>query len=105
MQAIDHHNLAAADQLSAGCDVVIDCGFEVGPMNQANLTLVQNAVGAGRAVFSLRGNGTGAPQEGQAGHGCIRCQDPGDLLDLLESYLAAKRGALQAAQPEKEAVS
>jgi iron complex transport system ATP-binding protein len=105
MQAIDDHNLAAADQLLAGCDVVIDCGFEVGPMNQGNLTLVQNAVGAGRAVFSLRGNGAGAPDREQAGQGCIRCQDPGHLLDLLESYLAVKRGGPQAAQSEKEAVS
>jgi iron complex transport system ATP-binding protein len=105
MQAVDHQNLTAAEDYMARCDVVIDCGFEVGPMNQGNLTLVQNAVGAGLAVFSLRGNGTGAPEEGQAGHGCIRCQDPGHLLDLLESYLAAKRGAPQAAQSEKEAVS
>ncbi|MBT8341979.1 MAG: ABC transporter ATP-binding protein [Desulfatitalea sp.] len=95
MQAIDTHTLAAADQLLAGCDVVIDCGFEVGPMNQGNLTLVQNAVEAGRAVYSLRANGAGPPDGGQAGHGCIRCQDPGHLLDRLESHLARNRGASQ----------
>ena len=105
MQAIDRQSLAAAVEHMARCDVVIDCGFEVGTINQGNLTLVQQAVGTGKAVFSLRGNGTGMPAGAEACRGCIRCQDPGHLLDLLESYLAAKRSAPRAAQPKKEAVS
>jgi iron complex transport system ATP-binding protein len=100
MQAVDHRNLTAAEDYMARCDVVIDCGFEVGSINQANLTLVQQAVGSGKAVFSLRNH-----QSPSTGNGCIRCQDPGHLLDLLESYLAMKRDGLQAAQSEKEVVS
>jgi iron complex transport system ATP-binding protein len=105
MQAIDSQNLAAAAERMSPCDVVIDCGFEGGTLNQGNKTLVQNAVGAGKTVFSLRSNGAGAQAGEAAGRECIRCQDPGHLLDLLESYLAAKRSAPQAGQPKQKAVS
>jgi iron complex transport system ATP-binding protein len=88
MQPVDYHSLAAAKEHLASCDVVIDCGFEVGPLNHDNLTLLQNAFGAGKPVFSLRGNGAGALDESVTYHGRVHCQDLAHLLDLLESHLA-----------------
>ena len=36
------------------CDAVIDCGFEVGPLNRRNMDLITAAVQNGRLVLSLR---------------------------------------------------
>ncbi|MGQ9669140.1 ABC transporter ATP-binding protein [Desulfosoma sp.] len=96
--SIDHRSLEAAKQLLERSDVVIDCGFEVGPINQANLALVQLAVRSGKTVFSLRSNGLCVPEEERGGSRCVRCQSPGQLVDLLDSYLTVKGNGPQTVQ-------
>lgn len=97
MQTIDAKTVAAAASDLVACDVVIDCGFEVGRMNQGNASLVAQALAAGKPVFSLRRNGnTGS------GKRYFRCQDPNQLMDALEDYLPARQNAPAAGQPEPE---
>jgi iron complex transport system ATP-binding protein len=54
MEAVNGAALEEAAQQLDGCDVVIDCGFEVGTMNLGNLDLLRRALRQGKPVFSLR---------------------------------------------------
>ncbi len=76
----------AAGQM-AECDFVIDCGFTVGPVNQANMKLLQSALTQGKTVFSLREGGL--PSLTKSDHNrSIRCDDAMQLLDALDRFSA-----------------
>ena len=76
----------AADRM-AGCDFVIDCGFPVGPVNQANMQLLQLALTQGKTVFTLRAGGL--QYLDAAGDTCsIPCHDTTQLLHALENFSA-----------------
>jgi len=69
------------------CDFVIDCGFAVGPMNQANMELLQSALTQGKTVFTLREGGL--PSLTESDHNrSIRCDDAIGLLDALDRFSA-----------------
>jgi iron complex transport system ATP-binding protein len=95
MQPIDEQRIADATGLMDGCDLVIDCGFEVGPLNQANETLVQQALAGAKPVFTLR-DGAGDP-------GCIRCRDADQLLDRLDEALSQDGPATELSSQQMEA--
>jgi len=84
---MEHINGAAADrakELLAGCDLVVDCGFPVGPVNEANLALLQAALELGKTVLSLRGDlPPGLRPTG--GQRYLACADAARLLDALET--------------------
>ncbi|MDR2549777.1 MAG: ABC transporter ATP-binding protein [Desulfobulbus sp.] len=85
MEPINEAAIDRAKTLMAACDLVVDCGFPVGPVNEANLSLVQAALERGTTVLSLRGelppgirvNGGGAP---------VLCADAGHLIETLETF-------------------
>jgi iron complex transport system ATP-binding protein len=83
MQAVNGQVMATALQMLDRCDVVIDCGFETGPINQGNLDLLQRAVTQGKPVFSLRDRDTTLPAFEAAGT-VIRCSDTARLLDAID---------------------
>jgi iron complex transport system ATP-binding protein len=83
MAVIDPDAMAKAGRKMDACDLVIDCGFEVGPMNRGNLDLLQTALDKGKPVFSLRSRGT-ALGESDA----IRCKDTARLLEAIEQHMA-----------------
>lgn len=86
MTKIDEQALAAAGQQMEACDVVIDCGFEVGPMNQSNHNLVKTALSTGKPVFSLR-NGNPPQQSSEAPQAIIQCKDVAELLEALDRHM------------------
>jgi iron complex transport system ATP-binding protein len=100
-ETMDPRCLVEADRHMTRCHAVIDCGFPVGPLNRDNMTLVQNAVAAGRTVFSLRRDGP----EGTVVSGSIGCRDPVHLMDLLESHVQVKRSVFKHTPPVREAVA
>ena len=86
-----------AEELMAGADVVIDCGFAVGGMNRANLDLLDLALAQGKPVFTLRQGGLPDPA-GKNGSRFIPCGDPLQLLNALEAF--ASRHTPTTAFPE-----
>jgi iron complex transport system ATP-binding protein len=83
MEAVNGRAMATAAEMLDNCDVVIDCGFEAGPINQGNLDLLQTAVTKGKPVFSLRGRDKALPALEAAG-AVIRCSDTARLLDAID---------------------
>ena len=73
----------AAERLK-GCDLAIDCGFEVGDLNRANLEIPKMALENGTPVFSLRRND--AESTGNAIHEdrISFCSDAAHLLHELD---------------------
>jgi iron complex transport system ATP-binding protein len=84
MQAIDHPALIEADGRLDSCDVVIDCGFPVGPMNQGNVQLLHAALRKGKMVLSLRQNGRDVQLPPQADGQLVRCDNVAQLLTALD---------------------
>ena len=84
MQTIDSALLAQADAQMEGCDVVIDCGFAVGSLNQGNLELLRAALNKGKSVLSLRNNGFDGLLSGSANNAPVRFDDVNDMLDSLD---------------------
>ena len=76
----------AADHMAA-CDLVIDCGFTVGPMNLANMELLQSALNQGKTVLTLRKNDHQAAAD-SPGNRFIRCDDASQLLAALDRFQA-----------------
>lgn len=54
MEVVGDDALNSAVKLLDRCDVVIDCGFDVGAMNQKNISLLQSAIQKGKKVMTLR---------------------------------------------------
>jgi iron complex transport system ATP-binding protein len=84
MQSIDDPTLAEADTRMKACDVVIDCGFQVGAMNQGNVKLLHSALEKGKTVLSLRQNGLDAQPPAQADGQVVHCGDVAQLLEALD---------------------
>jgi iron complex transport system ATP-binding protein len=80
MEVINGHTLAAAQTRLDGCDLVIDCGFQVGGLNRGNLTLLESAANSGKPIFSLRQ----PPLETLLDTSPTHCGDAVGLLDALE---------------------
>jgi iron complex transport system ATP-binding protein len=75
----------AAARLDA-CDLVIDTGFDVGPLNQGNVDLLKTAMHSGKTIFTLRKEGL-RELLGTAENGWIVCSDTAELLDALEHHV------------------
>jgi iron complex transport system ATP-binding protein len=99
MQTIDGVALAEADSRLEQCDVVIDCGFDVGPMNQGNVQLLHTALKKGKTVLSLRSNGLEGQLPSHATKSMVRCRDVAQLLDALDHCFPGM-GESQELQPE-----
>ncbi len=84
METISVANTAAAAELLESCQVVIDCGFSVGTMNQGNMELLRAALQKGKPVLSLRGNGIDALLQSTSQMSLVRCGDVGQLLQALD---------------------
>jgi iron complex transport system ATP-binding protein len=85
MEAIDPDATAAAGQKMDHCDVVIDCGFGIGPMNQGNLDLLKTAIHAGKPIFSLRRRGDDLPKF-ETANAMIRCDDTVRLAEAIDRH-------------------
>jgi iron complex transport system ATP-binding protein len=83
MEAVNGRAMATAAEMLDNCDVVIDCGFEAGPINRGNLDLLQTAMTRGKPVFSLRGRDATLPALEAAG-AMIRCSDTARLLEAID---------------------
>ena len=84
MQTIDDLALSEADRRLDACDVVIDCGFYVGTMNQGNVKLLHTALEKGKPVLSLRQNGVEVSLPALASGQVVRCEDVAQLLEALD---------------------
>ncbi len=80
MEGISEKRVSEAALQLDECDVVIDCGFEVGAMNQGNLTLLESALAKKKPVLTLRkGPLNGTPLSGTC------CDDINALSEALDS--------------------
>ncbi len=89
MVEVNGDSIHAAAERVKECDLVIDCGFEVGNLNQANLEIPRMALENGTPVFSLRQN-----NEENAGNvldddRILRCDDAAHLLYELDRRFSA----------------
>jgi len=86
MEKINGAALEQARMLLADCDLVVDSGFPVGPVNEANLALLQTALDCGKPMLCLRAG----PPPGLAANGTHRpmfCADAGRLIENLEALV------------------
>jgi iron complex transport system ATP-binding protein len=88
MEVVSQKAAAAAGQKMDDCDVVIDCGFEVGAMNQGNLDLLRTALGKDKPVYTLRRRDTTLPGY-DAARSVIRCEDTAQLLEAIDRQMVA----------------
>ena len=79
---------AAAERVKE-CDLVIDCGFEVGNLNQANLEIPRMALENGTPVFSLRQNNEMNAANVLDDDRILRCDDAAHLLYELDRRFSA----------------
>jgi len=93
MEGTDSDAMTVAMRYLEECDFVIDSGFDIGSINQANLKLLQAAVEQGKQVFTLRMGDLGKLL-GQNGN-CICCQDEEHLLEALDGYCGTKQNMEQ----------
>ena len=91
MQTIDDSALSEADARLESCDIVIDCGFHVGSMNQGNVKLLHTALEKGKTVLSLRQNGVDGQLPAQAESQMVRCGGVAQLLDALDQHFRGMR--------------
>ena len=84
MQPIDEMALADADPRLDACDVVIDCGFHVGAMNQGNVNLLNAALAKGKTVLSLRQSGVDGQLSPLVEGQIVCCDGVGQLLEALD---------------------
>lgn len=101
MEAVGSDAIASAVKLMERCDLVVDCGFDVGAMNQGNVTLLRTALEKGKNVLTLRNKSFGtlieaAPESVSDSnqkvnrHGSvIRCKDVNHLIELLDQQIDA----------------
>jgi iron complex transport system ATP-binding protein len=103
MTRIDDPAMKAAIKNLEDCDVVIDCGFDLGPMNQGNYDLLQAAINIPKPVFSLRRTNdlqTSCP----AADGVTYCGDIGSLLETVDRWMAPDDAHLGAEEKCMEAI-
>ena len=84
MVAVNGDSIHAAAERVKECDLVIDCGFEVGDLNQANLEIPQMALENGTPVFSLRQNNGKNAGNVLDDDRILRCDDAAHLLCELD---------------------
>lgn len=85
MEKVNGAAMARATARLTHCDLVIDSGFAVGPVNEANMELLQSAFNQGKTVFTLREGGLRTLINIDADH-CIRCNGIAHLLDELDRF-------------------
>jgi len=88
MEAVNGSALALAAQAVRTCDLVIDCGFEVGDLNRGNMEIMDMAAALGKPLFTLRENGPDVP--GRQKPFLIRCLDTAHLLKALDIRFPGK---------------
>jgi iron complex transport system ATP-binding protein len=93
MQPVDGASLAEAAERLSACELVIDCGFEVGTLNQGNRELIDQALAAGKPVLSLR---AGRDRKAYRA-GLVHCRDVSRLGDALDRFQVEQSHATQAA--------
>lgn len=87
MAQVGDQAVNAAAKMMAHCDVVIDCGFDIGAMNQGNHDLLQAALDMHKPVFSLRSSQNSLVSS-DTNDGVKYCVDVGDLLETLDRWMA-----------------
>jgi iron complex transport system ATP-binding protein len=103
MQEVNALKVSEAIKCLKSCDLVIDCGFDIGPMNQENMEIIKSAISQGKQVLSLRNNGTNALGNKSTGQSLIHCSDPAELIKELEGQSCLSNPPKQPEQT-KEAV-
>jgi iron complex transport system ATP-binding protein len=84
MEVINGMALAAAAEQLETCNVVIDCGFDVGPLNRNNVELLRAALRKGKSILSLRCSGMEALYQTGAMTSLVLCGDVAQLLEALD---------------------
>jgi iron complex transport system ATP-binding protein len=90
MTAPDAGAVAAAARDLEDCRMVIDCGFDQGPLNRENMNLLKTALETGKPVLTLRKNGLDGTN-GAKGR-LIRCSAPTELLAAMDRLFPEKTG-------------
>lgn len=88
--------LAKCREMMARAKVVVDSGFNLGPANQDNATLVSEAVRMGKPVFSLRAPMGGDGPLDSPLPGVVYCADEMELAAHLSTHfhkIALRQGA------------
>lgn len=85
MEPINGTAMDTAAERMAGCDFVIDSGFDVGALNQGNMKLLRAALSNGQTVFTLRKGGFADLPVG-GGQTTVRCSDAMHLLEALDRF-------------------
>lgn len=84
METINGSRLTETETLLDHCDMVIDCGFPVGPLNQANMELLQNAPAKGKTVLSLRPQENKKMPVNHSETAWVNCSDLHHLMEILD---------------------
>jgi iron complex transport system ATP-binding protein len=86
---VNGRTLAETEKVLDRCDLVIDCGFAVGPLNRGNLELLDHALGSGKTVLSLRPSDSREMSPPCDAGDWICCRDLAQLMELLDRRFCA----------------
>lgn len=103
METINGDTLAEAEKTLDNCDLVIDCGFAVGPLNRGNLELLDHALGTGKTVLSLRPCDCRQMSPPCDGGQWIGCRDLAQLMEILDNRFRAPVYSRSHSEMEKKA--
>jgi iron complex transport system ATP-binding protein len=104
MEPISDNIAAATVEQLAQCDMVIDCGFQLGSLNQGNATLLCTALEKGLPVFSLRREGLEQIWPQIPKNAVIRCESPVQLMEALDRHFPLRPVDQPSAAPVMEAL-
>jgi iron complex transport system ATP-binding protein len=103
MTQVDEQARNAAVKKMEHCDVVIDCGFDIGLMNQGNHDLLQAALDMQKPVFSLRLSHD-LLASNDTNDAVKYCVDVGVLLETVDRWMAADESRPGAEEKYEKAV-
>jgi iron complex transport system ATP-binding protein len=85
MATVNGNTLEETEKELDRCDLAIDCGFAVGPLNQGNLRLLDYAAAAGKTVLSLRPSGDQEMISYRDTATWINCRNLTHLIEILDN--------------------
>ncbi len=89
MERITTASIATAKEQMESADVVIDCGFQAGLLNQGNIELLQHAAAIGKTVLSLRDQDLDALFSNRNRSTWISCADATGLMETLDNRFSS----------------
>lgn len=103
METIHGDSVSKAKKQMDFCDVIIDCGFETGALNQGNIKILRKALRMGKPFFSLRDKGQAILAQESIETPLVRRGSITRLIETLDQWFPSKIDNQHADEKTREA--